>query len=198
MKLSRVRIRFLSSEITGPRWLKLPIAQTHFDSPFEFEPAKFYCRWFKTFMSESIVRFKRLDNQSELKLENMIGDGTKIFWIYKLAVWLSIWNFYSHLTKVTRKCDCYGRIVVSWLCRCNVTTHFQLRFLNGRNFLFFFTTTILNGGWGCQTTLKGNHPRVIPATFGWINLVQWFQRRRFKWESLPHRQSNSRTFGQMN
>ena len=30
------------SEFTGPRWLELPITQTHFDSPFEFEPAKFY------------------------------------------------------------------------------------------------------------------------------------------------------------
>ena len=27
----------------GPWWLELPIARTHFDSPFEFEPAKFYC-----------------------------------------------------------------------------------------------------------------------------------------------------------
>ena len=24
-------------------WLELPITQTHFDSPFEFEPPKFYC-----------------------------------------------------------------------------------------------------------------------------------------------------------
>ena len=30
-------------KITGPRWLELPIAWTDFDSPFEFEPAKFYC-----------------------------------------------------------------------------------------------------------------------------------------------------------
>jgi hypothetical protein len=28
---------------TGPRWFELPIAQTDFDNPFEFEPAKFYC-----------------------------------------------------------------------------------------------------------------------------------------------------------
>ena len=31
------------SKITGPRWLELPIARTDFDSPFEFEPVKFYC-----------------------------------------------------------------------------------------------------------------------------------------------------------
>jgi hypothetical protein len=30
-------------EMTDLRWLELPIARTHFDSPFEFEPTKFYC-----------------------------------------------------------------------------------------------------------------------------------------------------------
>ena len=34
---------FFLSKITGPRWLELPIARTNFDSPFKFEPAKFYC-----------------------------------------------------------------------------------------------------------------------------------------------------------
>jgi hypothetical protein len=34
---------FFLSEITEPRCLELPIAQTYFDSPLEFEPAKFYC-----------------------------------------------------------------------------------------------------------------------------------------------------------
>ena len=48
---------------------------------------------------------------SELKLKNTIGEGTKMFWKYQLAVWLSIQNFYSHFTKVTRKCECFGRIV---------------------------------------------------------------------------------------
>ena len=41
----------------------------------------------------------------------MIGDGTKNFWKYQLAVWLSIQNFYSHFTKVTRKCESFGRNV---------------------------------------------------------------------------------------
>ena len=31
---------------------------------------------------------------------------------FQLAVWLSIYNFYSHFTKVTRKCECFGRIVM--------------------------------------------------------------------------------------
>jgi len=39
----------------------------------------------------------------------MIGDGTKNFRKYQLAIWLSIQNFYSHFTKVTRKCECFGR-----------------------------------------------------------------------------------------
>jgi len=41
----------------------------------------------------------------------MIGDGTKNFRKYQLAVWLSIQNFYSHFTKVTRKCKCFGHNV---------------------------------------------------------------------------------------
>jgi hypothetical protein len=36
---------FSLCEITGPQWLELLIARTHFDSPFEFEPVKFYCTW---------------------------------------------------------------------------------------------------------------------------------------------------------
>ena len=42
---------FFLSKITGPQWLKLPIARTDFDSPFEFKRAKFYCTciiWFGT------------------------------------------------------------------------------------------------------------------------------------------------------
>ena len=35
----------------------------------------------------------------------------KMFRKYELAVWLSIQNLYSHFTKVTRKCECFGRIV---------------------------------------------------------------------------------------
>jgi hypothetical protein len=55
----------------------------------------------------------------------MIGEGMKIFRIYKLAVWLSIQNFYSHFTKVTRKCECFGRIVEPCHIRgecCIITT----------------------------------------------------------------------------
>ena len=35
----------------------------------------------------------------------------KMFRKYQLAGWLSIRNFYSHFTKVTRKCECFGCIV---------------------------------------------------------------------------------------
>jgi hypothetical protein len=47
MKLSGSVPDFFLSKITRPRWLELPIARTDFDSPFEFEPAKFYCTIFK-------------------------------------------------------------------------------------------------------------------------------------------------------
>jgi hypothetical protein len=75
--------------------------------------------WFKSFMSESIVRFKRPDyytgNQSRnLNWKKNHREGMKMFWKYQLAVWLSIRNFYSHFTKVTRKCECYGCIVEHW------------------------------------------------------------------------------------
>jgi len=47
-------------------------------------------------------------------LKNTIGEGTKMLQIYKLAIWLSIQNFYSHFTQVTRKCECFGHIVEPW------------------------------------------------------------------------------------
>jgi hypothetical protein len=50
----------------------------------------------------------------EFKLKNTIGEETKMFWKYQLAVWLSMQNFYSHFTEVTRNCECFGRIVESW------------------------------------------------------------------------------------
>jgi hypothetical protein len=43
-----------------------------------------------------------------------IGEGMKKFRKYQLAVWLSIQNFYSHFTTVTRRCECFGRIVEPW------------------------------------------------------------------------------------
>ena len=59
-------------------------------------------------MSESIVRFKRLENQGKnLNWKKNIGEEMKMFQKYQLAVWLSIRNFYSHFTKGTRKCECF-------------------------------------------------------------------------------------------
>jgi hypothetical protein len=43
MKLPGFEPDLFLSKITRPRWLELPIDRTDFDSPFEFEPAKFYC-----------------------------------------------------------------------------------------------------------------------------------------------------------
>ena len=47
MKLPGSEPDFFLSKITRPRWLELSIARRDFDSPFEFEPAKFYCTIFK-------------------------------------------------------------------------------------------------------------------------------------------------------
>jgi hypothetical protein len=47
MKLPGSEPDFFLSKITQPRWLELPIARTVFDSPFDLEPAKFYCTIFK-------------------------------------------------------------------------------------------------------------------------------------------------------
>ena len=35
----------------------------------------------------------------------------KIFQKYQLTIWLSIQNFHSHFTKITHKCEYFGRIV---------------------------------------------------------------------------------------
>jgi hypothetical protein len=67
---------------------------------------------FLLIMSELIARFKRQENQSQnLNWKKNIGEGMKMFRKYQLTVWLSIQHFYSHFTKVTRKCECFGRIV---------------------------------------------------------------------------------------
>jgi hypothetical protein len=47
MKLPGSEPDFFLSKIMRPRWLELLIATTDFDSPFKFEPAKFYCTIFK-------------------------------------------------------------------------------------------------------------------------------------------------------
>ena len=62
-------------------------------------------------MSESIVWFKRPENQSWNLNWKKISVREWIVRKYQLAIWLSIRNFYSHFTKVTRKCECFGCIV---------------------------------------------------------------------------------------
>jgi hypothetical protein len=47
MKLPGSEPYFFLSNIMGPLWFELPIARADFDSPFEFEPVKFYCTIFK-------------------------------------------------------------------------------------------------------------------------------------------------------
>jgi len=73
-------------------------------------------------------------------MKNTIGDGMKMFRKYQLAVWRSIQNFYSHFTKVTRKCEYFSRIVEPCISK-----HFRplcVTFRKWKNYIkrmFFFT-----------------------------------------------------------
>ena len=60
MKLPGSEPDFFLSKITRPQWLELPIARTDFDSPFEFEPAKFYCTIFKRGGNSTLFLLKRM------------------------------------------------------------------------------------------------------------------------------------------
>jgi hypothetical protein len=53
-------------------------------------------------------------SKSDIKMKNTIGDGMEMFWKYQLTVLRSIQNFYSHFTKVTRKCASFSHIVEPW------------------------------------------------------------------------------------
>ena len=81
--------------------------------------------WFKTFMSESIVRFKKPKNQS-LILKWQIRSVME--WKCSENIWRSIHNFYLHFTKVTRKCECFSRIVEPWSRPINLLTQSIVQF----------------------------------------------------------------------
>ena len=50
-----------------------------------------------------------------------------MFWKYQLAVWLSMQNLYSHFAKVTRKCECFGRIVEPWfICQSSYILYINI------------------------------------------------------------------------
>ena len=57
----------------------------------------------------------------------------KMFRKYQLTVWLSIQDFYSHFTEVTRKCECFGCIVEPCLEICPHFIH--LGFWHSRELL---------------------------------------------------------------
>ena len=71
-----------------------------------------------------------------------------------------------------------------------------------KKFLFLATAAILNGGWGCRTQLKGDHPRTIPAKFALI----WFSGFRGEdlnvifYQNMPnlHNQYKSENFTEKN
>ena len=66
---------------------------------FSLASAKF--TWFKFLCLSQLYTLK----------DQIINVATKFFCKYQLTVWLSIQNFYSHFTKVTRKWECFGQIV---------------------------------------------------------------------------------------
>ena len=53
----------------------------------------------------------------------------------------------------------------------------------GRNFYILATAVILNGVQAVGHNFERNTPKDYPFQ-AWFNLVQWFQRRRYKCESL--------------
>jgi hypothetical protein len=99
VKLSSVRTRFFLSEITELWWLELPITQTHFDSPFEFKPAKFYC-------IVAISAYHHLSCELESLSWQVVLDTTLCD---KVCQWLAAGLWFSLSTQVssTNKTDCH-------------------------------------------------------------------------------------------
>ena len=61
----------------------------------------------------------------------------KKFRKYQLAIWLSIRNFYSHFTKVTRKCECFGRIVEPCIMISYTYNILGVKFLKHQIYIWF-------------------------------------------------------------
>jgi hypothetical protein len=66
---------------------------------------------------------------------------------------------------------------------CFSVSQNELSFGHLKRFLFLVTVAILNGGQGCRTHFERDPPRDHPCQV-WFNLVQRFQRRRFKCDLL--------------
>ena len=92
----------------------------------------------------------------------------KMFRKYQLAVWLSIQNFYSHFTKITRKCKCFGCIVepcahVSGLSIClSLILEFGMTWIENFGILSLELTMTLTSN--VESTLKPEHQNNIIQT----------------------------------
>jgi hypothetical protein len=102
MKLFQARTGFFFLWNYGLWWLELPITRTHFDSPFEFEPQKFYCIYiliiYKCNLYLSIytlVDNKRLKKHHGLLIFNVYlyprtTDQLDFSLLKKWTVWLNV------------------------------------------------------------------------------------------------------------
>jgi hypothetical protein len=74
-------------------------------------------------------------SKSYFKMKNMIGDGMN-FRKYQFAIWRSIQNFYSHLTKVS---ECFSRIVEPWeACFLPVRKLIQISYIFSNNCQYIY------------------------------------------------------------
>ena len=60
---------------------------------------------------------------------------------YQLAIWLSMRNFYSRFTKVTRKCECFGRIVEPCIM---IISYIRSQILETSDIYIYFNFKIIN------------------------------------------------------
>ena len=102
MKLFQARTGFFFLWNYGLWWLELPITRTHFDSPFEFEPQKFYCIYIliiyicNLYLSiYTLVDNKRLKKHHGLLIFNVYlyprtTDQLDFSLLNKWTVWLNV------------------------------------------------------------------------------------------------------------
>ena len=140
----------------------------------------------------------------------------KMFWKYQLVVWRSIQNFYSHFTKITRKCEClsYCRalyiMVVSFIgggsrrtC-CKSLTNFIARCCTEYTSPWPGSklTTLVFMGTDCIGRYKSNYHTITRAPFcsnrgihifSRSNFIQWINAWNFEYQGSHYFQIRGRS-----